>query len=50
MSDVLPVVLLMLGGFLGGGAYATRESSRPLAVALLVLAVLAVAAGILRLI
>lgn len=50
MSEFLPVILLMFGGFLGGGAYAMREKARPLAVALAVLAVLAIAAGVLRLI
>lgn len=49
MSEVLSVLLLLLGGFLVGGAFASWKNSRLLAVLLVALAALAVAGGVLRL-
>jgi len=47
---VTVVLLLALGGFLLGGAWALRGQSRLVAVALGAAAALAVAAGVLRLV
>lgn len=46
-SDVSVIVLLALAGFLLGGAYSTWKTLRPLAIALGVAGVLAVAGAIL---
>lgn len=50
MSVFLAYVLLMLGGFLVGGAYAMRKTNRVLSIALLLLAILSAASGVLRLV
>ena len=52
MSNVLPIALFALGGVLAGGAYSLRRQGAPTGavVVLAVLAVMAVAAGVLRLI
>ena len=49
MDAVWGVVLIVLGGFLGGGAYAMWKVSKPIAVALAGCTVLAAASGFLRL-
>jgi asparagine N-glycosylation enzyme membrane subunit Stt3 len=48
VSNVLPVLLLLLAGFLAGGAYASWKNSRLLALVLASAAALAVAASVLR--
>ena len=52
MNNVLPIALFALGGVLVGGAYSMRRqgASTAAVVLLTVLAVLAVVAGVLRLI
>jgi len=51
VSNVVPVLLLLLAGFLAGGAWtAWQNYSRRLSVLLAVAAALAAAAGVLRLI
>ncbi|WP_194853096.1 hypothetical protein [Nocardia sp. SYP-A9097] len=49
-KDVAMIVLLALAGFLFGGAYSTWKTARPLAIALGIAGVLAVAGAILYLI
>ncbi len=46
MQDLLPILLLGLAGFLGGGAYATWKTVRGMAIVLTAAAVMAVVAGI----
>lgn len=46
MRDVTPMLLLALAGFLAGGVYAMWRSAKYAAIVLALLAVLAVAAGI----
>ncbi|MFD6098809.1 hypothetical protein ACFVWN_03770 [Nocardiopsis flavescens] len=48
-TDLWGLALIVLGGFLGGGAYAMWRVNKPIAVALAGCTVLAVASGALRL-
>ncbi|WP_306371342.1 hypothetical protein [Nocardiopsis sp. CC223A] len=48
-ADLWGLLLIVLSGFLGGGAYAMWKTNRPIAVALAGCAVLAAASGVLRL-
>ncbi|MFV2197861.1 hypothetical protein [Nocardiopsis sp. LOL_012] len=48
-ADLWGLFLIVLAGFLAGGAYSLWKASRVLAVALAACAVLAVASGVLRL-
>jgi hypothetical protein len=48
-TDLWGIALVVLGGFLAGGAYAMWKVNRPIAVALAGCTVLAVASGALRL-
>ena len=49
-TTVIVVVLVLLAGFLAGGAWTLRDTARPLAVALGVLTVLALAGAVLHLV
>ncbi|GLU45937.1 hypothetical protein [Nocardiopsis ansamitocini] len=49
MSALWPVLLIVLGGLLAGGALSTWKTAKPLSVALAACAALAVAGGLLRL-
>ncbi|MHA6800699.1 hypothetical protein [Bounagaea algeriensis] len=46
MRDFLPILLLGLAGFLGGGAYTTWKTARGMAIVLTAAAVMAAVAGI----
>ncbi|MFD6952763.1 MULTISPECIES: hypothetical protein [unclassified Nocardiopsis] len=48
-TDLWGILLVVLGGFLGGGAYTVWRANRALAVALGACAALAAASGVLRL-
>ncbi|NYH50946.1 MULTISPECIES: hypothetical protein [Nocardiopsis] len=48
-TDLWGILLVVLGGFLAGGAYTVWRANRTIAVALGACAVLAVASGVLRL-
>ena len=52
MSSVLPIALFALGGVLLGGAWSLRRQGAPMSTVIVlgVLAALAVAAGVLRLV
>lgn len=48
-ADLWGIALVVLGGFLAGGAYAMWKVNRPLAAALAACTALAVVSGVLRL-
>lgn len=46
MSELIPVFLLAVAGFLAGGAYTAWKTARVFAVVLAVIAVVALAGGV----